>query len=90
MRKLILAVLMAALLLTVSGGLASAGPAQRFASCGELRERFRYGVAISATAADKQVMHQHHRPKVKPAVYNANKRLDKDNDGTVCEVHLGA
>jgi hypothetical protein len=43
-------------------------------------------VAKSAKAADKQVNTGHYRPFVSLALYNANSGLDRDKDGTACEV----
>jgi hypothetical protein len=51
-----------------------------------LHRDFRYGVARSDAAADRQVRTGHYRPAVRPKVYRVNNESDADNDGTACEV----
>ncbi|WP_121258886.1 excalibur calcium-binding domain-containing protein [Nocardioides ferulae] len=69
--------------------LAVAGPAQAvtdYANCDALHQDYKYGVAKSKAAANKQVRTGHYRPAVKPAVYAVNDESDADKDGTACEV----
>ena len=68
----------------VSSGQADA--ATTFANCTALHRVYKYGVAKSKTAANKQYKTGHYRPKVAPAVYSANAKSDADKDGTACEV----
>ena len=67
----------------------AAGPANAvtdYSSCTALHRDFKYGVARSKAAANKQYNTGHYRPKVALAVYNATDESDADNDGTACEV----
>jgi hypothetical protein len=67
----------------------AAAPAQAapgFANCTALHRTYRYGVARTAQAANRQVRTGHYRPAVRPAVYRANASKDADRDGTACEV----
>lgn len=75
--------------MTASALIFTASPAQAatdYANCDALHRDFRYGVARSDRAADRQVRTGHYRPAVKPRVYRANDESDADNDGTACEV----
>jgi hypothetical protein len=53
-----------------------------FKGCTQLRKVYPTGVAISAAKAKKQAV----KPKVKASLYRANRKLDADRDGTICEV----
>ena len=69
--------------------LAFASPAEAatdFRSCDHMHNTFKYGVARSDAAADRQQRTGHYRPAVRPAVYRVNDESDADNDGTACEV----
>jgi hypothetical protein len=44
-----------------------------------------HGVAKSTAAAAKQVKAGYGKPAVKPKVYWANVKSDRDKDGTACE-----
>lgn len=61
-----------------------------FSSCYNLHKTFRYGVAKSYAAAMYQYRTHHYRPAYSSyaqKVYWVNyKRLDRDRDGTACEV----
>jgi hypothetical protein len=75
--------------LTVSALAYTAGPADAatdYASCDAMHHHFKYGVAKSKKAADRQVRTGHYRPAVNKASYRANDESDADNDGTACEV----
>ncbi len=68
---------------------ALAGPAEAvvdFRNCDHMHNTFRYGVARSDAAADRQQRTGHYRPAVRPQSYRANNESDADNDGTACEV----
>ena len=59
----------------------------KYRNCTALhRHYYRYGVARSAAAAQKQVNTGHYKPRVSRSVYRANSNLDADKDGTACEV----
>ena len=80
---------MIAVALTASAFTFTAGPAEAvtdYANCDALHKDFKYGVARSKTAANKQWRTGHYRPAVRPAVYRANNESDADKDGTACEV----
>jgi hypothetical protein len=67
----------------------AAGPADAvtdYSSCTAMHRDFKYGVAKSKAAANKQYNTGHYRPRVAPAVYSANNESDADKDGTACEV----
>ena len=69
--------------------LAVAGPAQAvtdYPNCDQMHRTYKYGVATSKAAADRQQRTDHYRPAVRPAVYRANSESDADKDGTACEV----
>lgn len=75
--------------LSVSALTFVAGPANAvtdYANCTALHRDFKYGVAKSKKAANKQYNTGHYRPRVAPAVYSANSESDADHDGTACEV----
>jgi hypothetical protein len=75
----------------VVAGVAPADAATTYySSCYNLHKTFRYGVAKSYAAAQYQYRTHHYRPAYTAfaqKVYWANyKRLDRDRDGTACEV----
>ena len=79
----------AAVALTAGALTFTAGPAAAvtdYANCTELHKDFKYGVARTKAAANKQYKTGHYRPKVAPLVYKANNESDADKDGTACEV----
>jgi hypothetical protein len=80
----LIAVALAASALTIAAGPANA--VTDYPNCTALHHDFKYGVARSTKAANKQYNTGHYRPKVAPAVYSANDESDADNDGTACEV----
>jgi hypothetical protein len=79
-----IAVALAAGALTFAAG--PAGAVTDYASCTAMHRDFKYGVAKSKAAANKQYNTGHYRPRVAPAVYSANDESDADKDGTACEV----
>jgi hypothetical protein len=75
--------------MTASALIFTASPAQAatdFRNCDHMHQTFKYGVARSDAAADRQQRTGHYRPAVKPKVYRVNDESDADNDGTACEV----
>ena len=56
--------------------------AASFTTCSSFNAKYPKGVAKSGSAAGKQKI----TPKVSASVYRAHKKLDKDKDGTICEV----
>ncbi len=78
-----------ALAMTASALAFTASPAAAvtdFRNCDHMHNTFKYGVARSDAAADRQQRTDHYRPAVRPKVYRANDESDADNDGTACEV----
>ncbi len=69
---------------------AEAASGTKYASCDALHKQFKHGVARSSAAANKQVRNGYTRPSTTArakAVYRANSaNLDRDKDGTACEV----
>lgn len=67
----------------------TAAPAEAvtdYANCDAMHRVWKYGVARSKAAANKQWRSGHYRPAVRPAVYVVNNESDADKDGTACEV----
>lgn len=58
---------------------AGAQAASKFKNCTELRKAYPNGVALTAAAAARS------GAKLSPAVYNANKGMDRDRDKVACE-----
>ncbi len=87
MKRRVASVVLAVLLGVGSLGVFPAAAATKYANCTALhRHYYRYGVARSAAAAQRQVNTGHYKPRVSRAVYRANSNLDADKDGTACEV----
>jgi hypothetical protein len=57
-----------------------------FANCDAMHRVFKYGVAKSKKAANRQYRTGHYRPAVRPLSYKVNNESDADKDGTACEV----
>ncbi len=85
-RKIIFGLVAATL---VASPLAMSAPAnaatRSFANCTAMHKVYKHGVAKSSTAAARQVRAGYGRPAVKPLVYRANVKSDRDKDGTACE-----
>lgn len=62
---------------------ANAAPA-KFANCAALVKKYPNGIALSAKSANKG-NGPIAKPKTDKALYNANKKLDTDKDGILCE-----
>jgi hypothetical protein len=88
-RRLAAALVSGALLLGVP--LLSATPAEaaakEFKNCTAMHKVYKGGVAKSG-AKDKRANggKAKYKPKVSTALYNANKKSDRDKDGIACEV----
>ena len=89
MSKIRLAAVTAVAAVTTTLALGAVNPAdaagRSFANCTAMPKVYKHGVAKSRAAANKQVRAGNGRPAVKPAVYAANKKSDRDKDGTACE-----
>jgi hypothetical protein len=82
-KAVLVAVGLAASTLTITS--APADAATRFANCTAMHRVYKHGVAKSDKAANYQVRKGYGRPAVRPKVYWANQKSDRDNDGTACE-----
>jgi len=59
----------------------------RFTSCDKMHKVYKYGISVSSKAQARAVREGMYRPPVKPQVYSDSyKTLDRDKDGTMCEV----
>jgi hypothetical protein len=76
MKKLVVIVSFVGVL--VVPGIANAAA---FKNCTALNKKYPSGIAKSSKAAAQQKS----APKVSLAIYNANVKMDRDKDGTVCE-----
>jgi Excalibur calcium-binding domain len=87
MKRRVASMLLAVLLCVGSLGVLPAAAATKYRNCDALHRQFyRYGVARSVAAAQRQVNTGHYKPRVNRRVYRANTHLDADKDGTACEV----
>ena len=86
MRKRMAALVIGIVAATALTGIVPVGAATSYRNCTALHHAHRYGVAKSNAAANKQVNSNHYRPFVSRSLYNANSGLDRDKDGTACEV----
>lgn len=59
---------------------------KRYATCKALRRRFRFGVSRSLAAAERQLADGYRWPEASRPWYRKNRSLDRDHDGTACEV----
>ena len=69
----------------------SIAPAQaattKFTSCDKMHKVYKYGISKDKKAQARAVREGMYRPPVKAKVYaNSYKTLDRDKDGTMCEV----
>lgn len=65
---------------------ASAAPT-KFTSCASMYKYYKYGISKNKKAQKRAVKTGMHKPAVKAAVYrDSYKTLDRDRDGTMCEV----
>jgi len=92
MKKQLVAIIVAGLLVFSTMGASSAGAvrvlgtARSYANCDALHKRWQYGVAKSRKAARRQVKTGHYKPHISRAGYRANSDLDADKDGNASEV----
>ena len=59
---------------------------ESFSTCSALRREYPTGVAKWTETANAAVKYGAQRPEVSKSVFNANKRLDYDRDGVLCDV----
>ncbi len=64
---------------------ASAEPDTKFGSCRQMWAVDPNGVALNKRAIKRAVRQGFKKPLLCPIAYGANKRLDRDRDGVVCE-----
>jgi hypothetical protein len=79
-------VVTAALTISTLAVAAPAGAVTDFRNCDHMHRTFKYGVAKSERAANRQWRSGSYRPAVRPLVYRVNDESDADDDGTACEV----
>ncbi len=77
-----LKIVVSIVILTFSGH-ASADATKTFRNCTELNKVYKGGVALPG--AVNQGGATKHEPKFSKALYMANKKSDRDNDGIACE-----
>jgi hypothetical protein len=73
-----------ALMLYLSVSFPTASSAQSFRNCAEIRAKYPAGVARDFSVVFSQAFH------VSRTIYRANKRLDVDRDGVICEIEIVA
>ena len=78
-----LRVIVSMILLLTFFGHASANAAKTFRNCTELNKVYKGGVALPG--AVNQGGASKYEPKFSKALYMANKKSDRDNDGIACE-----
>lgn len=58
-----------------------------FTSCDQMHRTYQYGISKSVRAQSRAVRAGMYRPALRPRVYqDSYKTLDRDKDGTMCEV----
>ena len=83
--KLIVLLVLSVGIGSIAPGTATAfGKQSSFKNCAMLRKVWPYGVSSSTSKAKRQPI----RPKVSSAIYNQNKKLDTNKDGTICELSI--
>lgn len=64
-------------------------PGKSYRSCDDLQQRYPYGVAKNAKAANRAVQEGYSRPSTsraaKKTYWQNHSNLDRDRDGTACE-----
>lgn len=65
----------------------AAGSETSFGKCDQLHAVYKYGISKDKKAQARAVRDGMYKPPVKPKVYaDSSGNLDRDNDGTMCEV----
>jgi hypothetical protein len=83
--KVVLALALAAVLIGVASPASAA--TTKFTSCDQMHRVYPQGISKSKAAANRAVQNGQARPKVAPKVYaDSYKTLDRDRDGSMCEV----
>lgn len=76
----------AGVLLLLQASSASAAPVRIFANCADMHQSYKGGVARPrAVDVRKGAGKARYAPVVNLALYNANKKSDRDEDGIACE-----
>lgn len=66
---------------------ASSAATTKFKSCDQMHRVYQYGVSKDKKAQSRAIREGMYTPPVKPQVYaDSYKTLDRDKDGTMCEV----
>ena len=89
--KRIISGVCASILLLGSIGIALAsvanGAPTRFTSCDAMHKYYKYGISKDKRSQEKAVQTGMYKPSLQPRVYaDSYKTLDRDKDGTMCEV----
>jgi hypothetical protein len=79
MRMKISILVVSVLLFSVSSPITVSAASPKYKTCEIVRKKYPRGVAVSRTKAKKT------RATISASVYKANRKLDTDNDGIVCE-----
>jgi hypothetical protein len=84
MKRLIVAFLSLGLILSFSLDSFAASKVKTYKNCTMLNKDYPGGVALSSSVKNKGGKTKY-KPFVSKALYDANKRLDRDNDFIACE-----
>ncbi|MBM7646627.1 hypothetical protein JOD45_002859 [Scopulibacillus daqui] len=88
MKKISAVVLSLGLILSFFAGSDSVATAKtkakKYKNCTELNKKYKGGVARTSSAKNKGGK-THYKPYVSKALYDANKKLDRDHDFIACE-----
>lgn len=80
------AAVVAAALVVLSSPGAQAAPT-RFTSCDSMHQYYKYGISKDKKSQQRAVREGMYKPSLQPRVYaDSYKTLDRDKDGTMCEV----
>lgn len=86
MRKVVIAVVAAAVVGFLYPVSSYAAPMTRYSNCAALLKDFPNGVANNKRSASRAVAVGNRRPAVRPRIYRENaSRLDRDRDGVACQ-----
>ena len=73
--------------LALSGAPAANAAPTKFTSCDSMHKYYKYGISKDKKSQQRAVREGMYKPSLKPRVYaNSYKTLDRDKDGTMCEV----
>jgi hypothetical protein len=90
MKKKLAILLAAAVAFSVTPAVAAEAKVKTFSSCTAVHKVYDGGIAKKGAKGNrnqysKKMMPFEHTPKFSTALYKANKHLDRDKDGVVCE-----